>query len=291
MTSMPPDNQDPDDIDARYRQLSAADGARPHAAVSTAVLANAARLAAERASGDRSVRRPRAVYGWRAPLFGGLAAAALAGFFIIPRFTQPDRAPAKSPTQPAAALVPPSETQKITSSTPSPSPAPAPVALLADAQAAKSAMRTAAKLASPSVAAPPSVPAPAADLNEVVVTGANRHQQKPVAGTTAGKAYADVARAQLVGRGEALRQSADSGDLPGLRAVLDEKVSIDSRDSSGRTALLLAVLSGRDAVVTALLERGADPNLSDAYGETPLHAAIAANHTEIALALRRAGAR
>jgi hypothetical protein len=287
MTTMPPDNDDPDEIDARYRRLSAADSARPHAAVSAAVLANAARIAAERTSGARSDRQPRAVYGWRAPLFGGLAAAALAGFFIIPRFTQPDRAPIKSPTQPAAAPVPPSEIQKITPSTPSP------VAPLAEAQAAKSTARTAAKLASPAAAAPSSVPAPAADLNEVVVTGANRHQQEPVAGITAGKAYAnaDAAQALAVGRGEALRQAADSGDLPRLKAVLDEKVSIDSRDSSGRTALLLAVLSGRDAVVTALLARGADPNISDAYGETPLHAAVAANRTEIAQALRGAGAR
>jgi Ankyrin repeats (3 copies) len=277
MTTMPPDNDDPDEIDARYRRLSAADSARPHAAVSAAVLANAARIAAERTSGARSDRQPRAVYGWRAPLFGGLAVAALAGFFIIPRFNQPDRAPIKSPAQPAAALVPPS---------------PSPVAPLAEAQADKSKARTAAKLASSAAAAPSSVSAPA-DLNEVVVTGANRHQQEPVAGITAGKASAnaDAARALVVGRGEALRQSADSGDLPGLRAVLDEKVSIDSRDSSGRTALLLAVLSGRDAVVTALLARGADPNISDAYGETPLHAAIAANRTEIAQALRGAGAR
>jgi ankyrin repeat protein len=126
----------------------------------------------------------------------------------------------------------------------------------------------------------------------VIVSAVDRHQhQEPAAGMTAGKPYADAAaRALVADRGEALRRSAGSGDLPGLRAVLDEEVSIDSRDSSGRTALLLAVLSGRDAVVTALLARGADPNIGDAYGETPLHAAIAANRTNIAQALRLAGA-
>jgi hypothetical protein len=290
MTSMPPDNQDPEDIDARYRQLSAADSARPHGAVSAAVLANAARLAAERASGDRSDRRPRAVYGWRAPLFGGLAAAALAGFFIIPHFTQLDRAPVKSLAQPTAEFIAPAESEKITPSPPSTA-APA-----AAARMPKSSAETASKRAMPLASAPARTPAPApataTELDEVIVTGANRHQhQEPVAGITVGKPYTDAARALAVDRGEALRQSADSGDLPGLRAVLDEKVSIDSRDSAGRTALLLAVLSGRDAVVTALLARGADPNISDAYGETPLHAAIAANRTEIAQALRRAGAR
>jgi Ankyrin repeats (3 copies) len=258
MTSMPPDNQDPEDIDARYRELSAADGARPQAAVSAAVLANAARLAAERTSGVRSARQPRAVRGWTAPLFGGLAAAALAAFFIVPRFTPPDRTPVKSPTQPAAEFIAPAESEKITSAPPS---AAAPVAA---ARMPKSSAEPTSKRASP---------------------------PEPVAGITGGKPYADAARALVVDRGDALRQSADSGDLPGLRAVLDEKVSIDSRDSSGRTALLLAVLSGRDAVVSALLARGADPNISDAYGETPLHAAIAGNRTEIAQALRRAGAR
>jgi hypothetical protein len=280
MTSMPPDNQDPDDIDARYRQLSAADGARPHAAVSAAVLAHAARLAVERASGDRADSRPRAVYRWRAPLFGGLAAAALAGFLIIPRFTRLDPAPVKSLAHPTAEFIAPAQSERITPAPPSP------VAPVAAARMPRSSADTTSKRAIPlaSASAPAQAPAPATELDQVIVTGANRPQ-------AAGKPYADAARALVVDRGEALRQSADSGDLPGLKAVLDEKVSIDSRDSSGRTALLLAVLSGRDAVVSALLARGADPNISDVYGETPLHAAIASNRAEIAQALRRAGAR
>jgi hypothetical protein len=260
---MPPDDQDPDDIDARYRQLSAADSARPHGAVSAAVLANAARLAAERASGNRrSDKRPTAVHGWRAPLFGGLAAAALAGFLIIPRFTRLDPPPSvKSLAQPIPEFTGPAVSGKITPSPPST------IAPVAAAPLPKSSAQVASKRASPLASAP----APA---------------------ITVGKGYADAApRALVADKGDALRRSADSGDLPGLRAVLDEQVSIDSRDSSGRTALLLAVLSGRDAVVTALLARGADPNISDAYGETPLHAAIAANRTEIAQALRSAGAR
>lgn len=276
MTSMPPDNQDPEDIDARYRQLSAADSARPHGAVSAAVIAHAARLAAERAAGVSSERRPGAFHGWRAPLFGGLAAAALAGFLVIPRFTRLDHPPVKALIQPTAEFTAP----------------------VAAAGAPTSSAETASKRAAPRASAPvksqpqAQAPAQATELDEVIVTGAERHQhQAPVAGKTIGKAQADAAPQALVAeRGEALRRSAGSGDLPGLRAVLDEQVSIDSRDSSGRTALLLAVLSGRDVVVSALLARGADPNISDAYGETPLHAAIAANRTEIVQELRRAGA-
>jgi ankyrin repeat protein len=53
---------------------------------------------------------------------------------------------------------------------------------------------------------------------------------------------------------------------------------------------MLAVINGRMDLVNALLDRGADPNVTDSYGETALHAATAGNHTEIAAALRRAGA-
>jgi Ankyrin repeats (many copies) len=246
VTTMPPDDQDPEDIDARYRRLSAADTARPHGAVSAAVLANAARLADERASAVRSGRESRALHRWRAPLFGGISAAALVGFLIIPRFTSSDRARPSAPPLPAV------------------------------------------QRASPVAAA--SAPALASAPTAATAAATRPQQQQPVARFAAGRPSTDAARELSTDRGKALRQSADAGDLPGLTAVLDEKVSIDSRDSAGRTALMLAVLAGRDAVVGALLARGADPNAADAYGETPLQAAIAANRTEIAQALRRAGA-
>jgi ankyrin repeat protein len=53
---------------------------------------------------------------------------------------------------------------------------------------------------------------------------------------------------------------------------------------------MLAVIGGQAQAVDALLARGADPNAADSTGTTPLAAALAANHPDIAAALRRAGA-
>ena len=66
---------------------------------------------------------------------------------------------------------------------------------------------------------------------------------------------------------------------------------IDARDSDGRTALMLAVLQGRLDTVVALLGRGADPNVADTSGVTPLQAARAQHQPEMVDALLRAGAR
>jgi hypothetical protein len=65
---------------------------------------------------------------------------------------------------------------------------------------------------------------------------------------------------------------------------------VNMRDSEGRTPLMLAVLQNRLDAVEDLLHRHADPNVADGAGVTPLQAALAHNETEIAAALRHAGA-
>jgi ankyrin repeat protein len=45
---------------------------------------------------------------------------------------------------------------------------------------------------------------------------------------------------------------------------------IDERDSTGSTALMNAVRDTYGSLVTLLLHRGADPNIPDIYGDTPL---------------------
>jgi ankyrin repeat protein len=91
--------------------------------------------------------------------------------------------------------------------------------------------------------------------------------------------------------GEALRHAAEIGDLAGLESLLQKRVDLDSRDSAGRTALMLATLHGQVGTAVALLGHGADPNAADARGTTPLEAARAGDHPDIAAALERYGAR
>jgi ankyrin repeat protein len=110
--------------------------------------------------------------------------------------------------------------------------------------------------------------------------------------TSGASPAAPVSPAPLLSRPDAdLRRTAEIGDIPHLQALLDRKISIDARDESGRTALMLATLRGQSDAVDVLLAHGADPNSADALGTTPLQAAIAGGQQQIVVALQRAGAR
>ena len=66
-------------------------------------------------------------------------------------------------------------------------------------------------------------------------------------------------------------------------------VAVDTRDSEGRTALLLASMGGHAGIVALLLEKGANPNATDAEGKSALRHALHA-HPEVAKALLEGGA-
>ena len=69
-----------------------------------------------------------------------------------------------------------------------------------------------------------------------------------------------------------LCQAAGSGDIEGVRQLLDAEPSgIHSVNRSGDTALHAAVENHRITVVEELLDRGADPNRSNARGKKPIH--------------------
>jgi ankyrin repeat protein len=53
---------------------------------------------------------------------------------------------------------------------------------------------------------------------------------------------------------------------------------------------MLAIRHGETNAVRELLARGADPNVPDGHGTSPLHAAMAAGNSSIVVALKHAGA-
>ena len=84
---------------------------------------------------------------------------------------------------------------------------------------------------------------------------------------------------QLVPR---LDTSSPSGSMPGspfncsVDVLLSARVKLDATNDYGRTALHLAAVCARDDYVKKLLAAGANPNVQDNWGQSPLHASIGA---------------
>jgi hypothetical protein len=292
VNEVPPTQHEPDDADEFYRHASSLDPSRPSESVRQVVLEHAAQLAAHRAAQQAPTRihtrRPAAKQGWRRPaIFGTLAAAALAGVLVAPRFlVEPPAAPtpAVGPSLPqdASAVAPVEATTAagkprvdMLASAPPTAPPPAPVTAPRAPVARTAAPTTHRYLAetgsltgaAPAIAAQNSL---AKAQSSAAPMGAVAHPTDPAA---------------------ALRRAAEIGDVPGLQTLLDEHIEIEARDSSGRTALMLATLRGQIKAVDTLLAHGADPNTADAQGNTPLQIALAGDESAIAAALQRAGAR
>jgi hypothetical protein len=258
LNEIPTSNEGPDEADERYRRLSDRDPSGPSEAVRRAVLQHAAELAARARTQENSAAMERpAAKGtrWRVATYGGLAAAAaLAGLLMVPHFLVPS--------------TPPLALQPLVASSPPPAaPAPAPVLPPAERQA-------------------DAQPTPGLARNSVVSPRAD----SPATAASA-RALSLPRAASIADPAAALREAARRGDVSTLRRLLTEKLNVDARDASGRTALMLAVVQGQKEVVNALLAAGADPNAADASGTTPLQAALAGAHSAIAVALEQSGAR
>jgi hypothetical protein len=326
MSAKPPGHEPPDELDAEYRRLAAQDASAPSEAVRQAVHAYAARLAQERADAadaahtrKRGTGRPLLS---RGALFGTLAAAAIAGLVIAPRFLSlrtPESAPAATQgrTQVAAADAQRAPQGLVESERSASAPAESPPAPPERVAAAPPPAPELAKTAPPNVrvqtepappsralarvesAAPPT-PADAEAKRETAAANSIPPQHiilsDEAPGASADRMFkVDPAAAANSGApaspGNGLLAAAARGDLAGTRNSLAGGADVNARDGAGRTALLLATHGGHAEVVTLLLAAGADPNLADARGLRPLAAAEAGGHADIAAALRANGAR
>jgi len=302
MNEVPPGQDPAEDADDLYRRASALDPSRPSESVRRRVLEHAEQLAAERAakghaakSGSlwRAAHRPS----WRPAIFGTLAAVGLAGLLIAPHFYPP--------SNPVISESPPAPTPRSTAAE-----APAPLA-----QPGAQALSMLQSRDSARSAASPARPVYDAKTAPVPLQEVTTAQNMPASGGGLESAAQDARRyassadavpappAQMAARAvpaarptdaaAELRRAAEAGDVPQLRALLDRQtaIAIDARDDGGRTALMLATLHGQNRAVDVLLAHGADPNVADASGTTPLQAALAGGQPAIASALKRAGAR
>jgi ankyrin repeat protein len=71
----------------------------------------------------------------------------------------------------------------------------------------------------------------------------------------------------------AARQNA----IEAVRALADAKADLNATDPDQTTALVIAVINAHYDLADALLEKGADPNIGDSTGMTPLYAAVDLN--------------
>ncbi len=70
--------------------------------------------------------------------------------------------------------------------------------------------------------------------------------------------------------------------------LLDAGVAIDARAPNGDTALMVAARNGHEDVLRLLLERGANPLLSDRAGLRARQLAEQAAHHDLAMRLQQA---
>ena len=87
-----------------------------------------------------------------------------------------------------------------------------------------------------------------------------------------------------------LVQAARSGNIQGIRELLDRGANPNIKDDYGTTALMVASIKDRVEIVELLLNRGAVPDIQDDDGDTALTLASEFGRTEIVRLLLDRGA-
>jgi ankyrin repeat protein len=81
-----------------------------------------------------------------------------------------------------------------------------------------------------------------------------------------------------------------NGHMEIVNLLLEKGADVNLKDNFGTTPLKSAALNGHMRIVKLLLEKGADVNLTDKYDKTPLHWAVFNGHMEIVNLLLEKGA-
>ncbi|XP_022138230.1 acyl-CoA-binding domain-containing protein 1-like [Momordica charantia] len=81
---------------------------------------------------------------------------------------------------------------------------------------------------------------------------------------------------------EAIHAFAREGELENLLKCVENGVSVNTKDSEGRTPLHWAVDRGHSNVVELLVSKNADIDVKDVDGQTPLHYAVVCDREAIA---------
>jgi ankyrin repeat protein len=72
----------------------------------------------------------------------------------------------------------------------------------------------------------------------------------------------------------AVMYAAREGAVEAARALVESGANLDLTDPEGTTALIIAIINGHYDVASVLIGKGADPNIADIKGMTPLYAAV-----------------
>ncbi|XP_042068395.1 integrin-linked protein kinase 1-like isoform X1 [Salvia splendens] len=91
--------------------------------------------------------------------------------------------------------------------------------------------------------------------------------------------------------GVRLMYLANEGDLEGIQELLDSGTAVNFRDIDNRSALHVAACQGRTNVVDLLLRHGAEVDVEDRWGSTPLADAIYYKNNDIIKLLEANGAK
>lgn len=87
-----------------------------------------------------------------------------------------------------------------------------------------------------------------------------------------------------------LSEAVEAGELQSVRTLLDQGADTEVIDDNGLTPLQLAAYLGHRDIVTALVSAGADIHARDRFGRTPLMHAVFSGHTSIVVYLLLNGA-